>query len=89
MLEGKGKLPRPGIADRGWTAHSILFGQHDRDHALGDRRIGRVGGVVGEALVVVVDLEEHPVAVGIEARQSRALRAGRWRDKSRQRPRWS
>jgi hypothetical protein len=33
---------------------------------LGDRRIRRIGGVVGEALVVVVDLEKDPMAVGVE-----------------------
>ena len=46
---------------------SVLFGQHDRDHALGDRRVSRIGGVVAEALVVVVDLEQDRVAVGVEA----------------------
>src|ERR1700736_2305327 len=45
---------------------SILLGQHDRDHALGDRRISWIGGVIRKALVVVIDLEEHLVAVGIE-----------------------
>src|ERR1700724_2272464 len=45
---------------------SILFGEHDRDHALGNRRIGWIGGVVGEALVEVVDLEKDPMAVGVE-----------------------
>src|ERR1700730_4290780 len=46
---------------------SILLGQHDRDHAFGDRRISWIGGVVAEALVVVVDLEQDRVAIGIEA----------------------
>src|ERR1700730_2420542 len=45
---------------------SILLGPHDRDHALGDRGVGRIAGLLREALVVVVDLEEHPLAVGIE-----------------------
>jgi hypothetical protein len=30
------------------TRDSVLFSQHDRDHALGDRRISRIRGVVGE-----------------------------------------
>src|ERR1700730_9805882 len=57
---------------QGWANHmlnrppSILFSQHDRDHALGDRWISRIRGVVREALVEVVDLEEHLVAVGVE-----------------------
>src|ERR1700738_3107948 len=46
---------------------SILLGQHDRDHALGDRRVGRIRGLIREALVVVVDLEEHRMAIRIEA----------------------
>src|SRR6202048_2486153 len=46
---------------------SILFGQHDRDHALGDRRVSWIGGVVAEALVEVVDLEQDRVAIGIKA----------------------
>src|ERR1700724_3209684 len=45
---------------------SILLGQHDRDHALGDRRISWIGRVVAEALVVVVDLEKDRVAVGVK-----------------------
>src|ERR1700732_2123912 len=46
---------------------SILLGQHDRDHALGDRGVGWIRGVVAEAFVVVVDLEQDRVAVGIKA----------------------
>jgi hypothetical protein len=33
---------------------AVLLGQHDRDHALGDRGIGGVGGVVGKRLVVII-----------------------------------
>src|SRR6202048_4807297 len=46
---------------------SILLGQHDRDHAFGDRGVGRIRGLIREALVVVVDLEEHRMAIRIEA----------------------
>src|SRR6202047_5658308 len=46
---------------------SILLGQHDRDHAFGDRGVGWIRGVVAEALVVGADLEKDCVAIGIEA----------------------
>ena len=65
--EGKDLSGCPGLGEpQAETPPSILFGQHDRDHALGDRRISRIRRVVTEALVEVVDLEEHLVAVGIE-----------------------
>src|SRR6516225_11192092 len=47
-------------------ASSVLFRQHDRDHAFSDRGIRGIGRVVGKRLVVVVDSEEDPVAVRIE-----------------------
>jgi hypothetical protein len=34
-------------------APSVFFGQHDCDHALGDRAIRCVGGVVRKRLVVI------------------------------------
>ena len=67
LFQIEGSAGCPGLGEpHAETPPSILFGQHDRDHALGDRRISRIRGVVGEALVEVVDLEEHPLAVGIE-----------------------
>ena len=35
------------------AASSVFFSQHDRDHALGDRGIGWIGGVVRKGLVEV------------------------------------
>src|SRR6202023_937443 len=46
---------------------SILLGQHDRDHTLGERRTSWSRGVIREVFVVVVDLEQDRMAVGIEA----------------------
>src|SRR5260370_40684688 len=48
------------------AASSVFFSQHDRDHALGDRGISWIGGVVRETFVEVVDLEKDPMAVRIE-----------------------
>ena len=45
---------------------SVFLRQHDRDHSLGDRGIGRVGRMTGEGLVVIIDLEKDSVAVGFE-----------------------
>ena len=45
---------------------SVLFGQHDVDDALGDGRIRRVGRVIGEGLVEVVNFEKYRVAVGLK-----------------------
>src|ERR1019366_7179974 len=45
---------------------SIFLGQHDGDHPLGHIRIGRVGRVDGQALVVVIDLEKDFVPVRVE-----------------------
>jgi hypothetical protein len=45
---------------------SIFLCQHDGDHALGHLRIGRVGRVHCQALVVIVDFEKDPLPVGIE-----------------------
>src|SRR6202048_770321 len=46
---------------------SIFLGQHDGDHALGDRGVGGIRGVIAEALVEVVDLEQDRMAIGIKA----------------------
>jgi hypothetical protein len=32
---------------------SVFFGQHDRDHAPGYDGVGRIGRVVGQALIVI------------------------------------
>jgi len=45
---------------------SILLRQHDRDHALGDGRISRIGSVARDGLAEVIDLEKDPVAVDFE-----------------------
>src|ERR1700730_15346137 len=67
LFQIEGSAGCPGLGEpHAETQPSILFSQHDRDHALGDGRISRITGVVREALVEVVDLEEHLVAVGIE-----------------------
>jgi hypothetical protein len=48
------------------TGRSIFFGQHDRDDALSYGRVGRIGRVAGQVLIVVVDLEKDHVAVSFE-----------------------
>lgn len=45
---------------------SILVGQHDGDDTFGHQRVGRIGRVVGERLIEIIDFEHDPVAVGIE-----------------------
>ncbi len=45
---------------------SVLLGQHDRDHALGHRGVGWVGGVVGQCPIVIIDFEHDCLAFGIE-----------------------
>jgi hypothetical protein len=45
---------------------SILFGQHDRNHAFSDRGIRRVWGVIAARLIVIIDLEKYRVAVDLE-----------------------
>jgi len=45
---------------------SVLLGQHDGDHALGDGPVSCVWGMVGEALVVIIDLEKDRLTVGFE-----------------------
>src|SRR5262249_40620758 len=45
---------------------SILLGQHDRDHTLGDRRVSSVRRMHRQCFVVVVDLEKDRLAVGVE-----------------------
>jgi hypothetical protein len=65
-VERRGVSQRRSALRFGEGRVSVLFGQHDRDHPLGDRWIRWIGGVVGGGVVEVVDLEEHPVAVGIE-----------------------
>jgi hypothetical protein len=54
-----------------------LLGQHDRDHALGDRRIRRIGGVVREALVVVLDLDADRFTNLFQARDRDLMRRRR------------
>jgi len=41
-------------------------GEHDRDHAPGDRRVCRIGRVVGEVAAEVIDLEEDRLAFGLK-----------------------
>jgi hypothetical protein len=38
---------------------SVLFGEHDRDHAHGDGRVGRIGG---EVLQVPVEIDPMQAA---------------------------
>jgi hypothetical protein len=45
---------------------SVFFGQHDRDHALGNGGVCRVGRVLAEVAVVVINLEEESVPVDFE-----------------------
>ena len=45
---------------------SVLVGEHDRDHADGDGGVGRIGGLVVQAAVEVVDLEKDRVAFCLE-----------------------
>ena len=45
---------------------SVLVGEHDRDHADGDGRVGRIGGVVIHAAIKIIDLEKDRVAFGLE-----------------------
>src|ERR1700722_19371799 len=52
--------------DLGTEPRSVLVGEHDRDHAHGDSRVCRVGGVVVQAAVKIVDLEKDRVAFGLE-----------------------
>ena len=50
----------------GDTFASILLGQHDGDDALGDQWIGRVGRVIRQRLVEIIDFEKYQLAVGFE-----------------------
>jgi hypothetical protein len=59
-------------------SRSIFFGEHDRDHPLGDGRVGWIGGVAGEGRVVIIDLEKDAVAVGFELMK----RNGVWQSKT-------
>jgi hypothetical protein len=43
----------------GATFGSVLVGQHDGQHAPGNRRITGVGRMAGKGEIVVVDLEHH------------------------------
>jgi hypothetical protein len=42
---------------------SVFFGQHDRDDAPRYGGVGRIGQVVGETLIVIIDLEKDRMAV--------------------------
>ena len=47
LFQIEGSSGCPGLGEpQAETPPSILFGQHDRDYALGDRRISRIRGVV-------------------------------------------
>jgi hypothetical protein len=48
------------------TRGSVFVGQHDRYHADGDRRIGRIGGVAVQAAIKIIDLEKDRVAFSLE-----------------------
>jgi hypothetical protein len=45
---------------------SIFVGQHHGDHADRDGRVGRIGGVVVQAAIKIIDLEKDRVAFGLE-----------------------
>jgi len=45
---------------------SVLLGQHDGDDAFGDRWVGRIRRVVGEGLIVIIDLEKDRSPLGLE-----------------------
>jgi hypothetical protein len=45
---------------------SVLFGEHDCDHALGEGWLGWVVGVPRERWVVIIDFKKDHVAVGFE-----------------------
>ncbi len=47
---------------------SVLFGQHDRNHALGDRRIGRVWRVIAARVIETIDLKKYRVAIDLNSR---------------------
>jgi hypothetical protein len=51
---------------------SIFVGQHDRDHADGD---GRIGGQIFQVAIEIIDLEKDRVAFGFER-----AKVGCWRD---------
>src|SRR5437762_493711 len=48
------------------AAQSVLFGEHDGDHALSDRGIGWVEGVRGEFFVIIIDHEKDRLAIDLE-----------------------
>ena len=47
-------------------ASSIFFGKHDRDDPFRNARVCRVGRVMGEGVVVVVDLEEDRLTLRLK-----------------------
>ncbi len=56
---------QPLAVKRGST--SVFFGQHDGDDTLGDRRIGLVGRVRRNALIIeIIDFEKDQMTIGFE-----------------------
>ena len=55
------------VLGHGVASRSVLVGLvHDRDNSLGHRRIGWIGGMVGEGAIVIVDLEKDRFAFNLE-----------------------
>ena len=48
------------------ASRSVLVGQHDRDNSLGHRRVGWIGGMMGEGPIKIVDLEKDRFAFDFE-----------------------
>jgi hypothetical protein len=57
---GVGCAPRSRRARRAVT--SVFTGQHDGQHAPGHDRVRRISGMAAKRRIVVVDLEQHPLA---------------------------
>ena len=47
-------------------SNSVLFREHDSEHALGHGRIGRVGRVLGKGGIKIIDLEKDRVPLRLE-----------------------
>ena len=69
LLAVAGEL-QPSRSAASWRRPLVLFGQHDRDHTLRDGRIGRVGRVVSERFVVVIDLGKDRLALDLKPPES-------------------
>ena len=65
------------------SARSVFFREHDRQHALGDSGIARVGRVVSESGVEIIYFEKESCAPPLRKPQSHARRRGRWRRRNR------